>query len=261
MSVLSEILATKRTEVTLLREKTSLQQMQEQLIDAPPVRGFRDALIAAEAPALIAEVKKASPSRGVIREDFHPVEIAQSYKQGGAACLSVLTDEPYFQGSLQYLREIRHSVELPVLRKDFLLDPWQLLESRVSGADAVLLIAAALSTSDLRSLLRQTREMGMDALVEVHDGEELVEALDAGADIIGINNRNLHTFGTSLQVTLQLASSVKEHPEVLLVSESGIFHSADVACLKAAGVDAVLVGEALMKEADVEAAVRKLLGR
>ncbi|HZO88950.1 MAG TPA: indole-3-glycerol phosphate synthase TrpC [Chthonomonadaceae bacterium] len=261
MSMLSEILATKRTEVTRQREKVSLEFLQERLIDAPPTRDFRAALVSAPGTALIAEVKKASPSKGVIRADFDPLEIARTYAENGAACLSVLTDETYFQGKLQYLREIRRIVSVPLLRKDFIVDPWQILESRAAGADAILLIVAALTPGDLRYFLKIARQYDLAALVEVHDREEMEEALNAGADLIGINNRDLHTFRTTLDTTLDLVSALPPEPNRLIVSESGIFTRADVERLQAAGVDAVLVGEALISAPDIGAKVRELLGQ
>ena len=261
MSVLSEILATKRTEVAFLKERTSLPTLQQRLDGLPPTRDFRGALASAQGTALIAEVKKASPSKGVIRADFDAVAIAQTYAQNGATCLSVLTDERYFQGKLDYLRRIREVVAVPLLRKDFIVDPWQIVESRVAGADAVLLIVAALCPQDLRSLIRTAAETGLAALVEVHDAEEMQEALDAGADLIGINNRNLHTFRTTLSVTLDLLPTLPPDPNRLIVSESGIFTRPDVETLEAAHVHAILVGESLMREADIGAKVRELLGK
>ena len=264
MSVLSEILATKRTEVAHQREKIPLHRMQEQVIDAPPVRDFAAAIRQARATqgcALIAEVKKASPSKGVLREDFDPYLIAQEYAASGATCLSVLTDEPYFQGKLEYLRRIRRLVDIPLLRKDFIIDPWQIVESRMAGADALLLIVAALPCKDLRHCLEATREYGMTALVEAHDADELQEALEAGADFIGINNRDLHTFRVTLSTTLNLLAKMPRSENVTVVSESGIFTRHDVETLAHAGVDAVLVGEALMRESDIGAKVRELLGK
>ena len=263
MSVLSEILATKRTEVAHQREKLPIHVLQEQLIDAPPIRDFRAAIAQARAEqgiALIAEIKKASPSKGVLREDFDPYAIAQTYAESGAACLSVLTDERYFQGKLEYLRTIRQQVGIPLLRKDFIIDPWQIVETRAAGADALLLIVAALPCNDLRSLLQMTREYGMTALVEAHDAGELAEALEAGADFIGINNRDLHTFRTTLTVTLDMLKNMPRDASAMIVSESGIFTRQDVITLSEAGVDAVLVGEALMRKTDIGAKVRELLG-
>lgn len=261
MSVLSEILATKRTEVAFLKERTPLQALQEQLQDAPPTRDFRGALASAQGTALIAEVKKASPSKGVIREDFDAVEIARTYAENGAACLSVLTDQKYFQGKLEYLQQIREVVSTPILRKDFIVDPWQIPQSRAAGADAILLIVAALCPQDLRCLIKTAAEYDLTALVEVHDAEEMQEALDAGAKLIGINNRNLHTFRTSLSVTLDLVPTLPPDPDRLLVSESGIFTRQDVETLEAAGVHAILVGESLMRETDIGIKVRELLGK
>lgn len=258
--MLSEILATKRTEVARAKERTPLAELEKGLADAPPVRDFRAAIANAEGVALIAEVKKASPSKGVIREDFNPFDIAKTYVENGATCLSVLTDEKYFQGKLSYLRDIRDIVDVPLLRKDFTVDPWQLAESRLAGADAILLIVAGLSPKDLRELLQLTRDYGMTPLVEVHDRDEMLEALDAGADLIGVNNRDLHTFRTHINATLELAKEFPSRPDRLLVSESGIFTQKDVALLQAAGVNAILVGEALMREADIGAKTRELLG-
>lgn len=260
MSVLSEILATKRTEVACRKEKISSHLLQEWLMDAPPVRDFRQTLLEASGVGLIAEVKKASPSRGIIREDFDAVEIAKTYAENGATCLSVLTDELYFQGELDYLRAIRQAVSTPLLRKDFIIDPFQIIESRAAGADALLLIVAALKPSDLRELMQMTRNYGMATLVEVHDREEMQEALDAGADLIGINNRDLHTFRTTLKTTLELMAELPAEGSPLIVSESGIFTRDDVLTLQRAGVGAVLVGEALMREADIGAKVRELMG-
>ncbi len=261
MSILSEILATKRTEVAFHKERTPLHALQAQLQSAPPPRDFRAALATAQGTALIAEVKKASPSKGVIRADFDAVEIAKVYAESGATCLSVLTDEKYFQGKLEYLHQIREVVSLPLLRKDFIVDPWQIPQSRLAGADAILLIVAALCPQDLRGLIKMAAEYDLAALVEVHDADEMHEALDAGAELIGINNRNLHTFRTSLSVTLDLLPTLPPNPNRLIVSESGIFTRADVATLEAAGVHAILVGESLMREADIAPKVRELIGK
>jgi indole-3-glycerol phosphate synthase len=260
MSILSEILATKRTEVEHRREKDCSQALQEKLLDAPPPRNFRAALESAEGVALIAEVKKASPSKGIIREDFDPIAIADAYLANGATCLSVVTDEKYFQGKLDYLTQIRSHISLPLLRKDFIVDPWQIAESRVAGADAILLIVAALPPADLRCFLRTVQDFGMAAIVEVHDRNEMAEALDAGADLIGLNNRDLHTFRTTLAVTLGLLAEFPPAPGRLIISESGIYTHDDVLKLQSAGVDAVLIGEALMREADIGAKMRSLLG-
>lgn len=260
MSVLSEILATKRTHVTRLKQRQPLDSIRREALAAAPALPFRAELSAGSGIRLIGEVKKASPSKGVIREHFEPVEIACAYVQGGASCLSVLTDEPYFQGSLAYLRAIRKAVSAPLLRKDFIVDPWQVAESRAAGADAILLIAAALPPEDLRLLLLEARSYGMEALVEVHDADELSEALASGACLIGINNRSLHTFATSLSVTEELAPKIPPDRGITLVSESGIFTRADAVRLERYGVKAMLVGESVMREPDVAAKVRELLG-
>ena len=262
MSILSEILADKRGEVDYKRRHTAPQEWQERIRNAPAPRDFVGALRAGKETAgiaLIAEVKKASPSKGIIRENFDPLEIARTYAENGASCLSVLTDEKYFQGHLNYLAQIREVVSLPLLRKDFIVDEWQIMESRAFGADAILLIVAALSPVDLRHLLQVTRESGMAALVEVHDRDEMNEALDAGAELIGINNRDLHTFRATLATTLNLAADLPPDPKRLLVSESGIFTAAEVAQLRTAKIDAFLVGEALMRESDIGAKMRELL--
>ncbi|MCS6776821.1 MAG: indole-3-glycerol phosphate synthase TrpC [Chloroherpetonaceae bacterium] len=261
MSMLSEILAAKRTEVAHRKEHTPHAVMQERLMEAPAARDFCAALQRSGTVALIAEIKKASPSRGVLRADFDPVEIARIYEANGAACLSVLTDEPYFQGRLEYLSLVRDAVSLPLLRKDFIIDPWQIAESRAAGADAVLLIVAALAPRDLHTLIRLTADYGMAALVEVHNAEEMEQALAAGAQLIGINNRDLHTFRTSLKVTLDLLQKFPPVSGRIVVSESGIFGADDVRRLGEAGVQAVLVGEALMREADIGAKVRELAGQ
>jgi indole-3-glycerol phosphate synthase len=206
---------------------------------------------------LIAEVKKASPSKGLIRPDFDPVAIARRYEETGASAISVLTDEKYFQGKLEYLTAIRETVQLPLLRKDFIIDRMQVYESRAAGADAILLIVAALPIGDLHALLSLTRDLGMDALVEVHTEPELCAALSVGAEIIGINNRDLQTFETKLETTIELAPKVP--PDKVLVSESGINTRADVERLMAAGVDAILVGESLMREPDPGTKVKELL--
>jgi indole-3-glycerol phosphate synthase len=261
MSILSEILATTRTHVERAKALHPIDAMRRRAAEMPPTRDFRGALAGSEGTALIAEVKKASPSKGVIRQDFDALEIARIYAANGAACLSVLTDTPYFQGRLEYLHQIRAIVPVPLLRKDFIVDPWQIYESRVEGADAILLIVAALGRADLMSFLALAREVQLAALVEVHDREELGEALDAGADLIGVNNRDLHTFRTTLDTTLDIAKALPPDRDVLLVSESGIFTRADVLRLQEAGVGAVLVGESLMREADIGAKVRELVGR
>ena len=233
--------------------------MRAQLSDAPPVREFFEALSNDGPIKLIAEVKKASPSKGVIREDFDPVEIATTYEANGATCISCLTDEHYFQGSLEYLKAIRSAVNIPILRKDFILDAYQLLEARVAGADAVLLIAECLDDCHLRSLHNGAIELGMTPLVELYDPANLPRVLEAGARLIGINNRDLRTFEVDLQHTVRLRQEIPD--DCLVVGESGIETHADVTLLSDAGVDAILVGESLMRSEDIGAAVRNLLGK
>ncbi len=256
-TILDTIVASKRREVAAARERTSERELERRLADAPPARPFRAALERPDGVGVIAEVKKASPSAGVLRADFDPVAIARAYAAHGATCLSVLTDEPFFQGHLDYLRAIRRAVDIPLLRKDFILDRYQLLEARLAGADAVLLIAEVLPDPDLGRLFAAARELGMEALVELHDAEQLPRVLAAGAELIGVNNRDLRTFVTRLEHTLDLAPRVP--PDRCLVSESGIRTRADLERLRAAGVRAVLVGESLMRAPDVGAALAALL--
>jgi indole-3-glycerol phosphate synthase len=257
-TILDKILATKRDEIAQAKQRISASQLQAALADAPPVRSFFDALQGGPPIRLIAEVKKASPSRGVIREDFDPVAIAASYESAGAHCISVLTDEVYFQGSLDILRQVRQRVGIPVLRKDFILDPYQLLEARAAGADAVLLIAECLDDCQLRSLHNQALELQMTPLVELYEARHLARVLEAGATLVGVNNRDLRTFEVDLEHAIRLRSQVPE--ECVLVAESGIHTRADVVRLQQAGVDAMLVGEGLMKQKDIAAAVYELLG-
>ena len=257
--VLKRILARKQEEVAERRERVSLFELKARLAGAPPVRGFADAVEAklqVGLPAVIAEVKKASPSKGVLRPDFDPAAIARSYEAGGAACLSVLTDVDFFQGSDAYLQQARAACSLPVLRKDFVVDAWQLHEARVLGADCVLLIAAALDDVQLAEFAFIADELGMDVLVEVHDLDELERALPVPARLLGINNRNLRTFEVSLQNTLDLQASVPL--DRVLVTESGILAPADVALMRGAGVNAFLVGEAFMRQPDPGTALRQL---
>lgn len=258
-TILDEIVANKRREVAAAKAAVPLAALKERLTEAPPVRSFFAALAKPGPIRLIAEVKKASPSAGVIREDFDSLEIARTYEQHGAACLSVLTDEKYFLGNMNYLRNIRRSVELPVLRKDFILDEYQLYEARLAGADSVLLIAECLDDCNLRGLHNKAMELEMTPLVELYDPENLVRVFDAGATLIGINNRDLRTFKTDLNHTLRLRDRVPD--QCVLVSESGIRNRADVQRLEEAGVDAILVGETLMAQRDIGAAVDELLGR
>ncbi len=258
MSVLSEILASKRTEVHCARRRVPPAELERRIADMAPPRDFAGAILAAPCPALIAEVKKASPSKGVIRHEFDPVDIARIYAENGATCLSVLTDEEYFQGHLSYLSAIRAVTDLPLLRKDFIIDEYQLLESRAAGADAILLIEAALTGGEMEWLLEGAAHLGMAAIVEVHNAEELEEVLQTPAPLIGINNRDMHLFRTTLQTTLDLMPHVPT--DRLVISESGINKRADVEKLAAAGVQAVLVGESLMRESDIAAKMHELLG-
>ena len=257
--VLQRILARKQEEVAARREHVSLFELKTRAASMPPVRGFADAIearIASGQPAVIAEVKKASPSKGVIRAHFDPAAIARSYEAGGAACLSVLTDVDFFQGSDEFLRQARAACALPVLRKAFIVDAWQLYEARWLGADCVLLIAAALDDARLSEFAFIAGELGMDVLVEVHDLDELERALPVPARLLGINNRNLKTFEVSLQATLDLQPMVPA--DRVLVTESGILARADVALMREAGVHAFLVGEAFMRAPDPGTALREL---
>ena len=244
MNRLDEILRVKREEIERLRPDAA--ELQRSALRRTEFRGFRSALRRPDDKlAVIGELKKASPSAGVIAESFDPVAIARDYASGGAAAISVLTDETFFQGSLKHLESVRAAVSVPVLRKDFILDEIQIAQACAAGADAVLLIVAALEDKQLRALLTAALKYQLDALVEVHTFEELVRALDAGVEVIGINNRDLTTFEIDLSVTEKLSEEVPN--ELVLVSESGIKSSADVERIKACGVDAILVGEALMR--------------
>jgi indole-3-glycerol phosphate synthase len=256
-NILDRIVAAKREEIAAAKTRIAESELLRRVVDAPPVRPFRAALQQTDDVAVIAEVKKASPSAGVLRTDFDPVAIARTYANRGASCLSVLTDEPFFQGSLEYLTAIRRTVDVPLLRKDFILERYQLLEARVAGADAVLLIAEVLPDLELGRLLADSRELGMDALVELHDAEQMPRVVASGANLIGINNRDLRTFETRLEHTSDLAAKVPA--DRCLVSESGIRSRADLDRLKSAGVKAVLVGESLMRAPDIGAALDKLL--
>jgi indole-3-glycerol phosphate synthase len=261
MSILEEIFAHKRLEVQAARRERPRSELEAALRGLPPALGFSDALRAGSgsAPRLIAEVKHRSPSKGVLRPDFDPLALARAYAGNGAAAISVLTDEKYFGGSLDTLRGIaRLDLGLPLLRKDFILDRYQLLEARLAGASAVLLIAAMLAPGQLRHLLAAAHGLGLEALVEAHDRQEVEKALEAGAALIGVNNRDLHTFTVSLETCLALRPLIP--PEALMVAESGIHTLDDVARLAAAGVEAMLVGEALVTAPDAAAKVRDLTG-
>lgn len=247
--ILKKIVQRKAEEVAARKLAVSQETLQQRLDEAPAVRGFVAAIrtrLASGLPAVIAEVKRASPSQGVIREHFVPAMIAQSYEKGGAACLSVLTDIDFFQGADEYLQQARAACALPVLRKDFIIDPYQVVEARVIGADCILLIAACLSDTQLQELSAQAVALGMDVLVEVHDEEELVRTLPLNLPLIGINNRNLRTFETRLDTTIELLPRIPE--ERIVVTESGIHTHQDVVLMRKHGVNSFLVGEAFMRE-------------
>jgi indole-3-glycerol phosphate synthase len=257
--ILQTIAAYKRQEVA--DAKPRHPDIDGEVAQAPPVRPFRAALEAAHAPgrlALIAEIKKASPSKGLIRADFDPPALARAYEAGGAACLSVLTDRPSFQGHDGYLAAARAATGLPCLRKEFLVDPWQVAQSRALHADAILVILTMVDDGLARALMAEAGRHGMDALVEVHDAAEMARAAGLGAQLVGVNNRDLRTFETDLAITEQLAALAPSG--ALLVTESGIFTPADAARLERSGARAMLVGESLMRQNDVEAATRALLG-
>ncbi len=257
-TILDKITAAKREEVARAKSLMPEDSLREQLAAAPPPRDFLAALSAGPPIRLIAEVKKASPSKGVIREDFDPVAIAEIYQKHGASCISVLTDEPFFQGSLKYLREVRRAVDLPVLRKDFLIDPYQVVEARAAGADAVLLIAECLDDYALARIFHTTIDLGMTPLVELYDPANLSRVLRVGARLIGVNNRDLRSFEVDLEHTLRLRRQIPA--DCIVVGESGIRTRQDVERLEAAGVQAMLVGESLLARPDVAAAVDGLLG-
>lgn len=261
MNKLDEICATKREEVAARKAATSLTDLQARAAAQTPPRGFRRALdrAAAEGYGLIAEIKKASPSKDLIRADFDPPAHARSYEAGGAACLSVLTDAPYFQGHEEYLVAARAACALPVLRKDFMVDPWQVLESRAIGADAILIIVAALSDAQMAEIEEVALGLGMDALVEVHDADELERAYLLKSRLIGVNNRNLKDFTVDFARTYELVGSAPEG--CTFVAESGLGSKSDLDAMAEHGVRCFLVGESLMRQADVEAATRALIGR
>ncbi len=249
--ILNKILATKAIKVAAAKAKLSVEQVQKLAAEQAPARDFVGAIrsqISAGKAAVIAEIKKASPSKGVIRADFKPAEIAVSYEQGGAACLSVLTDEQYFQGSSDYLKQARAACNLPVLRKDFMIDTYQVYEARAMGADCILLIAAALSLAKMQALETVAHSLGMAVLVEVHNGEELTEALKLTTPLLGINNRNLRTFEVTLDTTLGLLSKISK--DKIVVTESGIFTAEDVTLMRKNHVHTFLVGEAFMRQDD-----------
>ena len=256
--ILRKIIATKVEEVTAGMARTATDEMAAMAADMPPARAFvqRIRTVMSAGPAVIAEIKKASPSAGIIRENFQPDQIAVSYESAGAACLSVLTDAEYFKGANEYLQQARNACSLPALRKDFLVDPWQVYESRVLGADCILLIVAALEQAQLLDLDGLAREIGLDVLVEVHNENELDDALATGASLIGVNNRDLHTFTTNLAVSERLRCMIPE--DRTMVTESGIHSREDVARMGRCGIHAFLVGEAFMRREDPGGALRSL---
>ena len=257
MTILERILEHKRREVEERRRAVPIGRIEEAIRSVGPPRDFKRA-ISSDGISLIAEIKKASPSAGVLREDLDPVGLASAYEAAGAAAISVITDRRFFMGELDYLRRVREAVDLPVLRKDFIIDEYQVIESRAWGADAALLIAAALEKRRLEELIRLVEEIGMTALVEVHDEAELEAALESGAQVIGINNRDLRTFEVSLEVTARLVPLIPEGK--LIVSESGIKTRRDIELLSELEVDAVLIGEALVRSDDPKRAIKALFG-
>lgn len=260
--ILDRILAVKAREVAAAKSALPLAQLEQRAAAAGPVRDFAGALrarVALKSPAVIAEIKKASPSKGLLRADFQPAQIAASYAAGGAACLSVLTDREFFQGAPEYLQSARAACALPVLRKDFMIDPYQVIESRAQGADCILLIVAALSDDQMAELEDAAQRMGLAVLVEVHDSAELERALALRTSLIGINNRNLRSFETRLETTLELLPGLP--PDRVLVTESGIGTAQDVARMTGAGVYAFLVGEAFMRATDPGAELQRLFGK
>lgn len=259
MTILDRIVETKRDELRRAKSPTAEADLMARIRDMPPTRDFLAACTVPGEVRVIAEIKKASPSVGLIRPDFDPVAIARIYEANGAACLSVLTDEPYFQGKLEYLTAVKATVGIPILRKEFIIDQFQLLESRAAGADAVLLIAEILPGDSIQQLHQAACELGLHVLVEFHDSDQLPRVLESGANLIGINNRDLRTFETRLSHTVDLMTSIPD--PIAVVGESGIRTHDDLQLLGNAGVKAVLVGESLMREADIGAALRRLRGR
>jgi indole-3-glycerol phosphate synthase len=256
--VLARIVDTKRTEVADAKARVPLAELLRRCATLPPCREFERAIRSADGMAVIAEVKKASPSAGVIRADFDPVQIARIYEKHGASCLSVLTDTEYFQGKLAYMTDARAAVGIPVLRKEFIIDEYQLAEARAAGADAVLLIAECLPGDELNRLHTAAHALGLDVLIELHDDDQLPRVVDTGATLVGVNNRDLRTFTTRLEHTLDLLPQFP--PSVAVVSESGIRTNAELRMLHAAGVRGVLVGESLMRSPDIGAALDALRG-
>jgi indole-3-glycerol phosphate synthase len=257
--ILAKIIATKVQEIRLARVERPIEHLKIEIADQGPTRGFARTIqtkVSQQQSAVIAEIKKASPSKGILRENFNPSQIAQSYERGGATCLSVLTDVQYFYGSAEYLKQARAACQLPVIRKDFIIDEYQVYEARAMGADAILLIAAALTLTHMQALETLANQLGMDVLVEVHDAQELIAALQLQTPLLGINNRNLKTFEVSLQNTYDLLSAIPSHKVV--VTESGILSAADVAAMRLKNVHAYLVGEAFMRADEPGDALRAM---
>lgn len=258
-SILKKIIDHKLLEIEALKSKTSLEQIKDESKSGRPVRDFVGALQTPGEISLIAEVKKASPSKGIIREDFNPVEIAKAYESAGASCVSVLTDENFFQGHRDFLVDVGAAIEIPALRKDFIVDPWQVYDARAAGADAVLLIAECLEAEQLKDLHALINELGMTALVELYDRENIDKVLACKPSLVGVNNRDLNTFEVNLEHSIEIRKSLPE--DLTFVSESGISSHVEVSQLLQANVDAILVGESLMRADDIAAATRELLGR
>lgn len=257
--IFTKIIEAKKKEIEIAKERLPLSKIQEKLLVMPSQRSFKQAISKEREIALIAEIKRASPSAGLLRRDFDPLKIAQIYRAYGASAISVLTDEKFFRGELSYIDLVKKEVYLPILRKDFIIDRYQIYESKLFGADAVLLIADLLSRTELFHFSEISRELGMDAVVEVHNEEDLGKALSAESGIIGINNRNLHNFEVDIEVTSNLIKSIPDGK--IIISESGIKTYEDIMFLKSLGVNAVLIGEAFMRSDDIGLKVRELMGR
>jgi indole-3-glycerol phosphate synthase len=256
-TVLDKIVASKREEIAFAKKRRDPESLTQSAMEGPEIRDFLSALVGHDYVRLIAEVKRASPSKGMIRSNFDPVDIAKAYQLGGAAAISVLTDEPFFQGRLDYLTSIRQHVSVPVLRKDFILDPYQVYEARAAGADAVLLIAECLDSTELNDLYNLIQQLGMTALIELYDPKHLDRVLATGTKLVGVNNRDLHTFAIDLEHVMRLRKDIPQ--DIAVVAESGIFTAADVHKLQATNIQAMLVGESLMRQSDVKQAVVSLL--
>lgn len=258
--ILNKIIAVKKEEVARALELETFEALKEKISTLGLTKSLKEALNQEGQVSLLAEIKKASPSKGVIRADFNPLEIAKIYETNGASAISILTDEQFFQGSLKFLEDVSQIANIPLLRKDFIIHPYQIYQARAYGADAILLIAAVLSKEEIQEYLHLAKELGLECLVEVHTEEELLKVKDLPIEVLGVNNRNLNTFKTDLNTTFVLKEMIKDK-NIVLVSESGINHRSDVLRLLENGVKAMLVGEALMRETDIAAKVLDLLGR